>query len=551
MDKQQNSGPSADQRDERNTMTPEQKKLFSLFKEIHEICMKYDIVYYMAGGTLIGVLRHKGFIPWDDDMDIMMTRDNWLRFIEAFREEAPENRVLECQELDRDYPNMFGRYTDTESSAIHNNQILGDGIAGFVVDIIVLDPVPDEEAHRRYTEDLMLYSDLINPFLNYSYRYQMNRERYSRYLRKMKKYGKEAVLSELEQRMFSYSEEDCEYYVLRWGGVPFLFEKSMYGSSGWGTFEGIECRIPDRSADYLTQHYGDEWTYIPPHEGQESHDAIFSMDTDYRTIQDDYMRYIDVPKVRRALIRRKKFFFRHMDKRSRTKDDAVKALCMGTKMDLEATVAECGRDIRDMFARGEYRELSELFDEYYSKQLSREYAGREDYLGIYRFRNPGFVDIDDDMLYIAAMVLIHTGRISKASRLLDIRRSVRGEAAGELHKAEKLISDIRKAISMYSTGNFREAFMLTEELFKRFPRNESLNMLYIRLLIERCKYDDALKYIKEARKTFPENGVFDKYEGDCCFDRDREKAIALYDRAMKKTDNGYVIMEIREKIEHE
>lgn len=203
-------------------MSPEQKRLLSLFKEINDICNRHNIVYYMAGGTLIGAIRHKGFIPWDDDMDILMTRDNWEKFIEVTRTDIPENRVLECQELDRNYPNMFGRYTDVTSTAIHNNQVLGDGICGYVVDILVLDPIPDKEHHEKYTADLMLYSDLVNPSLNYSYRFDVNQNRFMKYYKRMQKEGKDKVLTELEDKMFRYNEEDCQYYVMRWGGAPFL-----------------------------------------------------------------------------------------------------------------------------------------------------------------------------------------------------------------------------------------------------------------------------------------------------------------------------------------
>ena len=62
-------------------MTPEQEHLLTLLKEIDQICRRNNIPYYLAGGTLIGALRHKGFLPWDDDADLYMTREGFDRFV--------------------------------------------------------------------------------------------------------------------------------------------------------------------------------------------------------------------------------------------------------------------------------------------------------------------------------------------------------------------------------------------------------------------------------------------------------------------------------------
>ena len=93
-------------------MTNIQRHLYTLIKEIDEICKKNDIVYYLAGGSALGALRHRGYIPWDDDMDIVMTRDNYHKFIEVCKTQLPPNRSIECQEVDRGYHNNLARYID-------------------------------------------------------------------------------------------------------------------------------------------------------------------------------------------------------------------------------------------------------------------------------------------------------------------------------------------------------------------------------------------------------------------------------------------------------
>lgn len=531
-------------------MTKAQEHLLMLFNEIADICHRHNIVYYMAGGTLIGAIRHKGFIPWDDDMDILMTRDNWHKFIEVTKTDMPENRVLECQELDRDYPNMFGRYTDTTSSAIHKNQILGDGIAGYVVDILVLDPIPDkEETYIKYRDDLMLYSDLVNPSLNYSYRWGINKKRFNKYYSRMQKEGKDKVLKELEQQMFCYEEKDCDYYVMRWGGAPFLFDKDMYGESRWADFEGTRCRVPDRTGDYLTWHYGDDWMYIPPHGEHESHEAIFSFTTDYKTIQNDYMRYLDVDGIRKSVIKRKKFFLSQMERRLKSKDSIVQISADAACLDLKTKVKNFDGDLEQMLEDGKYDELNEFFSKYYSEQGSRQIIGREDYLGIYRFHNPVLVDVDDSLIYIAVMTLIHTNKIAKAARFLEVREWKRGPLSDKLLYARDLIKRIREAITDYDLGRKELAFEKVEKLYAQYPKNKSLILFRTRLLIENKRYEEGKAELDKALAMFPKDGYFHKYLGDYYYEYvgDKDKAYECYEKAAGLTNNGIVLLEMEDR----
>lgn len=528
-------------------MTETQEKLFKLVNEIADICDANDIVYYLAGGSTIGALRHKGFIPWDDDMDIMMTRDNWQKFLAATRKEMPENRTLMCQENSRKYNNMFGRYVDTGSATIHKGDMLGGGAAGFVIDILCLDPIPDMVAYQKYIEDLMLYSDLINPTLNYSLRWNMNKDRYDEYLLRIENEGRDAVLSELEQGMFCYDENACDYLVLRWGGVPFLFDKKMYGSSRWAEFEGRQFRIPDRSGDYLTQHYGDEWAYIPPHDEQFTHKAIFSPDIGYSVIQNDYLPFIDVEEETRKLIMRKKAFFKQMYTENEYRDKCLDVIVKSAKYVVERDVAAADEKLEDLIASKNYRKIMNIFETYYREQGSRDIIGREDFDGIRMFNNPILVDISEDMFYAAVIGLINCNKMSKAARFLDVWEQVKGGLSDRLQEQRSIIMAIRKAISEYDVGNMEFALHETERLYHEYPFNQSLGMMWVRLLYENDRYEELKDECDKLLARYPKEGYIRKYLGDYYrHNNETQKAIETYREALKSTTNGMTILEIHE-----
>lgn len=73
-------------------MTEKQEYLLKLFREVDEICREHNLRYVLAGGSLIGALRHEGFVPWDDDVDLYMPRSDWEKFVEICKTELPEQR---------------------------------------------------------------------------------------------------------------------------------------------------------------------------------------------------------------------------------------------------------------------------------------------------------------------------------------------------------------------------------------------------------------------------------------------------------------------------
>lgn len=116
-----------------------------------EICNKYSLKYSLAYGTLLGSIRHKGFIPWDDDIDVMMLREDYFRFIEVSRKEL-EGTKYEVASMHNDL-NYFAPLSKLFDNSTRVYQFYGQNeniIVGVYIDIFILDQLPEENAEAFY-----------------------------------------------------------------------------------------------------------------------------------------------------------------------------------------------------------------------------------------------------------------------------------------------------------------------------------------------------------------------------------------------------------------
>ncbi|MBP7984733.1 MAG: LicD family protein [Bacteroidaceae bacterium] len=121
----------------------QQNRMTELLIEIDRICKKHSIQYWLSSGTLLGAVRHKGFIPWDDDMDIEMLRPDYERLMKVLPEELPETMALQSHNTDKNYFFFYAKVRDRRSlmeESNHYDRVFKE--KGIFVDIFPFEKQP-------------------------------------------------------------------------------------------------------------------------------------------------------------------------------------------------------------------------------------------------------------------------------------------------------------------------------------------------------------------------------------------------------------------------
>ena len=251
-----------------------------LLKEVDRICRKYKIKYALDAGTLLGAIRHGGFIPWDDDVDVVMTRANYEKFLKVVRRELPEGMTF----AEPDSYNNGKAFYDFVSRIMYDKsqkrvdsrqmEFYDDKLTKLWVDIFVLDALPEGKISKPVTK--LMHCVVYGLALGHRYEIQ-----YSDYQGIMKLFV--GVLSNIG-KLIPFK---VTYKIWKWLCVKDAKRKtSLYFYSNYPPnylyvemkkeendnvktvpFENEEFYIPEGWEHCLVQLYGD-YMKLPPVEKQ-------------------------------------------------------------------------------------------------------------------------------------------------------------------------------------------------------------------------------------------------------------------------------------------
>ncbi len=126
------------------TLIDLQESLFEMLIDFDNVCMRNGLNYSLAFGTLLGAIRHKGFIPWDDDVDIIMLRDDFRKLCKLPSEEFGEAYFFQTKDTDPLYPYNIARLRKNNSAMIYTQWVNAGFHQGIYIDIYPVDVIPNK-----------------------------------------------------------------------------------------------------------------------------------------------------------------------------------------------------------------------------------------------------------------------------------------------------------------------------------------------------------------------------------------------------------------------
>ncbi len=525
-------------------MTEIQAKLLELLCEIDEICRKHDIKYSLFAGTALGAERHKGFIPWDDDADIIMTLKNYKKFLRAFDVEKKDNRALNCLERNSEYPFTYARYVNTGTTALQKHTTFGGCDPGIKVDIFIVVPTYRKmEKAEQHRMEILAFSELIcSHKITFLYRPEGFVEAFTSEQSRYEQLGRKAYIKErlnnlkYRKRLFSgkyvlFTGMACNSYVL---------DSRILDDVVYTPFENTELPVSKFNIDFLKKHYGERWISIPSDIMNSVHFSVLDLHKSYHGYLDTLWEEMDCGETEKSVAERKS---RILEERFKFDD------VLTNTQHLKNLVVELGvsREFEMLpdYQSNNWKMLSHIFSRYFTAQLQK--ANEKTYI---------FISLDKEVFHAAMLTAIMTDRYAEAADIIEI-----GLQSGKLNSDDDAVKCLMHKIrhcaelteSLYVHKDLKKVkSLLSHE--QNTDSSRSLTSIIAALWVEVDASDspDGLQRICEEvdahAELYGDLGELLIIKGYCLEVMGNHKEAAeVYHKAAQNVRNGFVYQYLIEK----
>lgn len=268
-------------------VTSEMKKVWKveldLLEKFIEVCKKYKINYFITAGSLLGVIRHKGFIPWDDDIDIGMLRDDYNKLLKIAAKEFKSPYFFQTPYSDKIYRG-HAQLRNSNTSSILPSEINYNFNQGIFIDIFPYDEYPKNKIqYRMQYLKIKIYSRMLINFYNSNHKTLKAKLLYV--------FNKLLFLVTTPQKLYKHYEKICSKYngkgnglvsnlSFKYGREKYMHKKEYFKDLINAKFEYIDVKIPKEYDKILSKQYGN---YHEFKIGTSTHGKLYlSADIPYR-----------------------------------------------------------------------------------------------------------------------------------------------------------------------------------------------------------------------------------------------------------------------------
>ncbi len=266
-------------------LKPLHNKMLELLLWIDSFCKENKIEYSLAYGSVLGAVRHKGFIPWDDDADIYMTSESYEKFRESFKKIEGTN----CEYLLQEIEAIDGMCTISKIR-INNTTFIeplfknSDIHQGIYIDIFILHNAPSNKIQRRI---MCLFNQylVLKSLSNRRYK----RSKYNIIFNFLRLFPTDFLRKFSLKQIYKYDnlESDCFFDVDLRVYKKSFFSKDLIFPSVEMEFENVKLMVPQKATEYLEYIYGDYMTTVSYEKAVESqHAEVWDVNKDYKEYLD-------------------------------------------------------------------------------------------------------------------------------------------------------------------------------------------------------------------------------------------------------------------------
>ena len=238
-----------------------QNVLLEMMADIDRVCKKNGIRYILDAGTMLGAVRHKGFIPWDDDLDIAMLREDYIEFTKIANKELCDKYIFQCPENTREYPYSFGKVFCKNTKFVEHFTKDLDICHGVYIDVFPMDYVDDTDMEKLKRERM-----LVSKFSEMRYGKLGMKGGFKGFVSKL--FPLKLINSLcMKHMMYHYKKSDKVQKLSHFGKNKPPISTSLFTDTIDVPFEKYEFAIPREYDLFLRGRYGD-YMKLPPIEDQ-------------------------------------------------------------------------------------------------------------------------------------------------------------------------------------------------------------------------------------------------------------------------------------------